>query len=83
MLSVKEISSDVFELLERLPISKKVEEQLLDIAEEKDLEAIFETSDFYELFYKLNTIEYLAYSENLARVSEKEWQSKFINLRGY
>lgn len=83
LLRIKGVAESAFELLERLPISRKIEEQVLNINTEEDLEAIFKTHDYYELFYKLNVIEYLAYSNELVQQSEKEWQAKFIRLGGY
>ena len=57
--------------------------QLLNISSEEDLNTIFDTKDHYELFYKLNVVEYLAYSNDLVEESEKQWQAKFIQLKGY
>lgn len=71
LLRVKGVAESAFELLERLPVSKEVETQLMNIETEDDLEKIFKSKDYYELFYKLNVIEYLAYSDDLVQQSEK------------
>ena len=70
LLRVREVASSAFKLLERLPVSKEIETKLLNIENEEDLNKIFQT-DSYELFYILNVIDYLAYSDDLVQKSEK------------
>ena len=65
LLRIKGVAEHAFELLERLPVSKQIEAQLLNITCEEDLDKIFDTNDYFELFYKLNVVEYLAYSNDL------------------
>lgn len=83
LLHIKEVASVAFELLERLPVSKSIEQQLLNIESGEDFEKILSTPDLYELFYKLNIVEYLAHSCELQTEIEKSWHLKFIELSGY
>lgn len=62
---MKELSSLVFDLLKRLPISRKVYEEVLGIGrvhtrEELEVGKLFGAEDHYSYFYKLNIIAYLS-----------------------
>jgi hypothetical protein len=74
----------VFDLLKRLPVSKKVYEEVLGVgrvrsAEELDVSGLFGKEDNYSYFYKLNIIAYLSES---AVEGEREWVRFFIERKG-
>ena len=67
-LNITELAPIAFHLLQRLPISKKIYDEVLGISrfttkEELDLESIFKFENHYSYFYKLTIISYLRESE--------------------
>jgi hypothetical protein len=84
LLHNKELSSLVFDLLKRLPISRKVYEEVLGIGrvqtrEDLDVGSLFGAEDNYSYFYKLNIIAYLSES---AEEEERAWVRLFIENKG-
>ena len=64
LLNNNEIAKIAFNLLQRLPISKKIYHEVLGIGrfttkEELDLEKIFKFENHFSYFYKLTIISYL------------------------
>ena len=44
---------------------------------------MFDTTDLYAFFYKLNIIEYLITSDECKTEEEKDWVYRFISSEGY
>jgi hypothetical protein len=84
LLHNKKIAPLAFQLLQRLPISKKIYHETLGIGKAEsldllDIENIFKFEDHYSYFYKLKIISYL--SESSLEV-EKKWLKLFIVSEG-
>lgn len=83
LLGYKEIAPSAFSLLERLPVSKHIEEQILCVNEsEFNFDSMFDTTDLYPFFYKLNIIQYLITSDECKTEEERDWIYRFIASDG-
>ena len=78
-LGDEELAPLAFQMLRRLPISKKIYRSVLGIGgdeeQELDIRSIFEFESYYNFFYRLNIIAYLSESEV---PEEKQWLRRFI-----
>jgi hypothetical protein len=83
LLGYIEIGPSAFSLLERLPVSKHIEEEILCVNEsEFNFDSMFDTTDLYPFFYKLNIIQYLITSDECKTEEERDWIYRFIASDG-